>query len=175
MDPPSTEAATKVTPPMTTVFLWPEGNVLRIYPGGPFLSDTTITVHIDSTARDRDGIKLGREFKFWFRTAPFQVSYTYPTNGQLFVSQSQAINVSFNNYVTLSSLQQGFVIAPEIPGSIAYAGSYPYDNPGQITFTPSTTYQPNTKYTVTIGNSVRDMYGVSMKTPYTFSFVTRPN
>lgn len=175
MDPASTEAATIVRPPMTTVFLWPEANVLRIYPGGPFLSDTTITVHIDGTARDRDGIPLGQDFSFWFRTAPFQVTYSTPVNGQLFVSQSQVIGVTFDSYVTLSSAQQGFSISPPIYGSVAYSGTYPYENPSQIIFTPSGTYQPNTKYTVTISSGVKDMYGVSMRAPYTFSFVTRPN
>jgi hypothetical protein len=96
-------------------------------------------------------------------------------NGQLFVSQSQIVTVSFNNYVTLSSFQQGFVIRPAISGIIAYAGSPPYDSPSQITFTPSATYAPNTKHTVTIGATVKDMYGVSMRAQYSFSFGTRPN
>jgi len=175
MDPASTEAATTVRPPMTTLFLWPEGNVLRIYTGGPFLSDTTITVRIDSTARDLDGIRLGMIFTLQFRTAPFQIRYTSPTNAQLFVSLSQSISIGFNSFVTLSSVQPAFSIMPVIPGSFSYRGNYPYEIPSEVVFTPSTQYQTNTKYTVTISTGVRDLYGVPMKSPYTFSFVTRPN
>jgi hypothetical protein len=175
MDPGTTEAATTVTPPMNKVFLWPDGNIMRIYTGGPFLSDTTITVRIDSTARDRDGVRLGQIFTFWFRTAPFQVSYVSPGNAQLFVSLSQQINVNFNSYVVLSSVQAAFSITPAISGSFSYGGYYPYESLNQIVFTPGGTYLPNTKYTVTILSGVRDMYGVPLKTPYTFSFVTRPN
>ena len=175
MDPASTETATTLSPPMNRVFLWPDGNVLKIYTGGPFLSDTTITVRIAGSARDRDGIPLGQAFSFWFRTAPFQVSSTSPTNAQLFVSLTQPITFRFNSYATLSSIQSAFSITPATTGSFTYGSSYPYDNPSEVTFTPSGTYQPNTKYTVTLTTAAKDMYGVQMKVPFTFSFVTRPN
>jgi Bacterial Ig-like domain len=174
MDPVSTEAATFVTPPMNRVFLWPEGNVLRIYPGGPFLTDTTITVRIDGTARDRDGVMLGETFSFWFRTAPLRLSYTVPNNAQLFVSLSQQIIMRFNSYVILSSVQPAFSISPRVEGIFSFSGNYPYENPNEVVFTPSGAYQANTKYTVTVAAGVRDMYGVSMKVPNSFSFVTRP-
>jgi hypothetical protein len=176
MDPASTEAATTITPAMNRIFLWPEGNVLRIYTGGPFLSDTTITVRIDSTALDKDGIRLGQIFTFWFKTAPFQVTGTYPANAQLFVPLTAQVSINFNNYVTLSSAQPPSIsIAPSIAGSFSYGGSYPYETQNQIVFTPAGSYQPNTKYSVTVGTKVKDMYGFPMKTAYTFSFVTRPN
>jgi hypothetical protein len=176
MNAASTEAVTTVTPAMNRIFLWPDGNVMRIYTGGPFLSDTTITVRIDSTALDKDGIRLGQIFTFWFKTAPFQVTSTYPSNAQLFVAPTQQLSIYFNNYVTLSSAQPSSIsITPSVTGSFSYGGSYPYETQNQIVFTPSGSYQPNTKYTVTIGPGLKDMYGVPMKGTYTYSFVTRPN
>lgn len=175
MDPASTEAATAVTPQMNKVFLWPDGNVMRIYTGGPFLSDTTISVTVDSTAKDKDGNLLGQRFSFWFRTAPLAVSYTTPGNAQLFVSLSQPVQISFDNYVVLSTVQSAFSISPSAGGTFSYGGYSPNENLSEVIFTPSTTYQPNTKYTVTVSTVVKDMYGVSMKRPYSFSFVTRPN
>jgi hypothetical protein len=157
------------------MFLWPDGNILRIYTGGPFPSDTTIAVRIDSTARDRDGVRLGEIFTFWFRTAPFQVNYVSPANGQLFVSLNQPISVTFNSYVVFSSVQSAFSIVPATSGNLAYGGYYPYETLNQVVFTPNGSYLPNTKYTVTILAGVNDMHGVPMKTTYTFSFVTRPN
>ena len=175
MDPSTTESAISITPPINRIFLWPSGNQLTIYTGGPFLSDTTITVTIDKSALDKDGIALGETFSFWFHTAAFQVSSTYPSNAQLYVATSQTIAVYFNSYVDKNSYQSAFSISPSVGGSFVYGNGNSYDTPNWITFTPYSTLQPNTKYTVTLGSSVKDMFGVPMGIPYSFSFVTRPN
>jgi hypothetical protein len=174
MDTASTEAATTVTPPMNTVFLWPAGNVMLIHTGGPLLADTTVTVEVAGTALDRDGIPMGEDFDFSFRTAPFQVRSTSPANAQVFVERSRAMTINFNSYVILSSVAGAFSITPPINGIFRHGGTT-YSIPEQIVFTPSTSYQPNTKYTVTISTGVQDLHGGNMKSPYTFSFVTRPN
>ncbi|MGA9120783.1 MAG: Ig-like domain-containing protein [Bacteroidota bacterium] len=175
MDPASTEGATSIQPPLNKTFLWPAGNIMRIYTGGPFMSDTTISVTIAGTAKDKDGNPLGQPFSFWFRVAPFSVTSTSPANADLFVSRSQQISVNFNNYVPLQPAQAAFAIDPPAAGSIAYAGYAPYEDPSAIVFTPSGLLQANTKYTVTISSAVTDMYGIHMRSPYSFSFVTRPN
>ncbi len=175
MNKASVEAATHVTPPMNTIFLWPDENQLKIYTGGPFLSDTTISVMIDSTARDKDGIAMGHQFYFSFRTAPFSIAYTYPSNGQLFASMTEPIRLSFNNYVMMSSVQPAFSISPSVAGIFSYGGYYPYETLSEVKFTPNAPLQSNTKYTMTVSAEVKDMYGVKMKSPYSFSFVTRPN
>lgn len=174
MDPASTEAATTVTPPMNTVFLWPADNSMLIHTGGPLLSDTLVTVEVSGAARDLDGTPMGEDFNFSFRTAPFQVRYSSPVNAQLFVDPSRPITLSFNSYVILSSVPDAFSISPPMTGSFRYGGSS-REIPEQVVFTPFTPLQPSTKYTVTIAPRVLDLHGVSMKAPHTFSFVTRPN
>ena len=175
MDKQSVELSTHVTPPMNTIFLWPDENVLRIYTGGPFLSDTTITVLIDKTAKGKDGVEIGQDFTFSFRTEALSVSSTYPSNGQLFFSPTEPLTISFNNYVKLSSASSAITISPAASGSFSFSGNYPYEQMNQIKFTPSSALKANTKYTVTISTSIMDMYGNMMKEPYSFSFVTRPN
>jgi hypothetical protein len=175
MDPTTTEAAISITPPLNSIFLWPSGNQLTIYTGGPYLSDTTITVTIDKNALDKDGIALGETFSFWFRTAAFQVTSTYPSNAQLYVAPSQTIQVYFNSYVDKSTFQQAFSMTPAVSGSFMYGNGNSYDTPNWITFTPYSGLLPNTKYTVTIAPTVKDMFGVPMESSYSFSFVTRPN
>ena len=175
MNKQSVEMSTHITPQMNTIFLWPEENVLRIYTGGPFLSDTTITVKIDETAKDKDGNALGHTFTFSFRTAALSIVNTYPDNGQLFVSPSEPITIDFNNYVTLSSAQSAITISPPVNGTFSYGGYSPYEQKNQIKFTPNTWLQANTKYTVTVSTNITNMYGTKMKLPYSFSFVTRPN
>ena len=176
MNPSSTEAATTVNPNMNKVFLWPDENVLLIYPGGPLMTDTTISVHIASTALDKDGIALGKDYDLWFRTAPFSVSYVSPQNAQLFVPPSQSISITFNSYVKLASAQSAIQISPPLAGSFSYYnnGNSSYEYPQTVEFTPSSGMAANTKYTVTITTNVRDMYDVQLKQPYVFSFITRP-
>ena len=175
MDKASVESSTHITPPMNTIFLWPDENILRIYTGGPFLSDTTITVLIDKTAKGKDGVEIGQDFTFSFRTAALEVSSTYPSNGQLFFSPTEPLTISFNNYVKLSSASSAITISPAVSGSFSFYGDYPYEQMNQIRFTPSSALKANTKYTVTISTAITDMYGNRMKEPYSFSFVTRPN
>jgi hypothetical protein len=176
MNPATTEAATYITPSMNKTILWPDENVMTIYTGGPYLSDTTITVSIDRSAKDKDGIALGETFSFWFRTAPLQVTSTYPTNAQLYVATSQYVTLTFNSYVDRNSVQAAFSITPQVSGSFVYGSGSSYSNePSQVTFVPSSALQPNTKYTVVLTPSVNDLYGVSMKNGCTFSFMTRPN
>jgi hypothetical protein len=175
MDPTSTEPATTIEPQMSKTFLWPAENILRIYTGGPLMSDTTVTVTVAGTAKDKDGNPLGQSFSFWFRVAPLTVTSTSPSNAQVFINRNQQISINFNNYIPLGTAQSAFSIDPPISGSIAYGGYPPYDDPSQIVFTPSGSYAANTKYTVTIGKQVTDLYGVHMRSPYQFSFVSRPN
>jgi hypothetical protein len=175
MNKQSVENSTHITPQMNATFLWPEENILRIYTGGPFLSDTTITVRTDSTAKDKDGIAMGHTFIFSFRTAALDVVSTNPDNGQLFVTPTEPITISFNNYVTLSSAQTAITLSPQVSGTFSYGGYSPYEQKNQIKFTPNTSLQANTKYTVNIAATISDMYGTKMKLPYSFSFVTRPN
>ena len=176
MDPASTEAATTITPSMNQIFLWPSENVMTIYTGGPYLSDTTITIAISENAKDKDGTFLSQPFSFWFRTAPLQVVSTSPTNAQLYIATDQYITVNFNSYVNKASFQTAFSIIPSMSGSFVYgSGYYSSTDANQITFIPSSAFQPNTKYTISLSSTVKDLYDVPMKKPFTFSFVTRPN
>ena len=175
MDAASTEAALTLDPPLNRAVLWPDGNVMKIWTGGPLPSDAMITAQIDGSARDRDGIPLNETFSFSFHTAPFTVNYTSPANAQMYVVQSNPITFGFNNYVSKASVQSAFAIVPAATGSIDYVRDY-YGNAilDQIAFTPSPALLSNTKYTVMLSVNAKDINGVAMRTPVTFSFITRP-
>ena len=87
--------------------------------------------------------------------------------------------MAFNTYMSLSSVQAAFSIQPSVPGVIRrkvyeWPGYYE-ESKNEFIFYPSDSLAANTLYRVTIDTSLRDPYGVPMREPYTWSFVTRPN
>jgi hypothetical protein len=170
----SVEAALTMSPEHDPILLWPQLNQLTIYTGGPLYADTTYNIHIDSTAEDLDGVTMGEDFEFSFRTRPVVVTSTSPQRGQLFVSRNTKITLHFDTYVVLESVRRAFSIEPYVSGSFTYGYDYPSDTPNVVTFIPSGTLRGNAKYTVTVSTEVEDLHGDRLKAPYEFSFVTRP-
>ncbi len=171
MDQSSTESAITITPDTDPIFIWPQSNELTIYTGGAFRADATYEITIDSTAMDLDGVKMGDIFSFSFSTTSVGLSYTYPNNGELFVSRSSDIRLTFNTYMVKSSVQSAFSISPGVSGSLDWY----YDSKTAMIFSYNGLLQANTKYTVTIGTEAEDIFGMHMKEPYIFSFITRPD
>ena len=99
------------------------------------------------------------------------ISYTYPNNGELFVSLSNNIRLSFNTYMVKSSVKEAFDITPNVSGTL----NWYYDSKTVLEFIPYGSFKSNTKYTVTIGTEAHDIFGTHMKEPYVFSFITRPD
>jgi hypothetical protein len=171
MDQSSTESAITITPDTDPIFIWPQNNELTIYTGGAFRADATYEITIDSTAMDLDGVNMGDIFSFSFSTTSVGLSYTYPNNGELFVSRSSDIRLTFNTYMVKSSVQSAFSISPGVSGSLDWY----YDSKTAMIFSYNGLLQANTKYTVTIGTEAEDIFGTHMKEPYIFSFITRPD
>jgi len=103
------------------------------------------------------------------------VESTQPRNGELFVNyESPYVTLRFNTYMVKSTVEKAFHISPDVSGSFRWEGKDGSGGKKSITFFPSESLAPNTKYTVTLGTEAEDIYGTGLKEPYTFSFVTRP-
>jgi len=174
MDAASTEAAITIHPQMDHIFIWPGYNQLTIYTGGSLYADTTYTIEIDATAEDLDGIQMGHDYEFSFETADIGLRSTWPRNGQLFIDLNADITMYFNTYMVRSSVQNLFRIEPAISGNLQWGTSHSTNDKTALTFFPYGSFQPNTKYTVTIDPGVEDLFGSKMKEGYSFSFITRP-
>jgi hypothetical protein len=174
MDAATTEAAISMTPSMDPIFIWPEFNQLTIYTGGSLLADTFYDIFIDSTAEDLDGVRMGHSYSFGFHTADVSIRSTNPRNGQLFIDPHSNITMYFNTYMIKSSLQNRFTIEPQISGYLEWGDGHTTYNKTALTFFPSGTLKPDTKYTVTISAGVQDLFGSPTKEDYSFSFITRP-
>lgn len=170
MDPVSTENAIVYSPAGEVIYIWPKYNQLTVYTGGVLRADTDYSFTIDSTAMDMDGIKLGNQFTFSFRTTSVNITSTSPRNGEVYVSANSPINLNFNTYMLKSSVQNAFSISPAVSGSLDWY----HDSKTTMRFSPSLNFQHNTKYTVTIGTQAEDIFGSSIKEPYIFSFIVRP-
>ncbi len=170
MDPVSTENAVSFSPSSDVIYIWPQYNQLTIYTGGVLHADTEYSFTIDSTAMDMDGVRLGHPFTFSFHTASVNINSTSPRNGEVFVSPAAPIYLYFNTYMMKSSVQAAFTIDPDVPGSLDWY----YDSKTTMKFSPSQNFKYNSKYTVTIGTQAKDIFGSSLREPYTFSFIVRP-
>ncbi|MBN1291407.1 MAG: Ig-like domain-containing protein [Candidatus Latescibacteria bacterium] len=176
MNQTSTENAITMIPGVDVIFIWPQKNVLTIYTGGPYIAETTYQITINDSAKDLDGVPLDETFSFSFTTDVVKVENTWPRNGELFVDyQDPYVTLWFNTYIVKSTVEKAFTISPQISGSFKW-GTNSSDNKSgtTLTFYPSEALKPNTKYTVTIDDSVSDLYGINLNEPYSFSFVTRP-
>jgi hypothetical protein len=172
MDQNLTESAVSITPTMDYLFIWPAYNQLTIYTGGVFLADTTYKITIDSTAKDLDGISMGKPFQFSFHTTKVNLESTYPRNGQLFVNYDNLkIYLYFNTFMKKSSVEHAFNITPPIDGIIDWSSS---SSTTTLCFLPVTDLIPNTKYTITLAETAEDLFGSHIQEPYSFSFITRP-
>ena len=175
MDFATTEAAITMIPDVDRIFIWPAYNQLTIYTGGPFRADTDYKITIGPTAQDRDGIELGEPFSFEFNTASVAVTNTRPRNGQLFVDYSyEPITMYFNTYMLRSTVQEAFNISPAISGTFKYGTENYDDDKTAITFLPNSAYQKNTKYTITINTTAKDLHNTPIGEAYEFSFITMP-
>src|SRR3989338_4060687 len=106
MEPVSTEAATSITPSMNRVFLWPEENQLLICPGGPFLTDTTITVTIGPTAHDNDGVEF-LNFNTYVKLSS--------VSGSIHISPALAGTFSYDSYYGTNDYPYHIVFTPSSP------------------------------------------------------------
>lgn len=126
-------------------------------------SETQYTATVTATLKDIDGHALNSPFSFSFTTAPYRVTYAYPTGTS--ASLSSNINVSCNFLIDSTTMAKSFTINPAVSGKFQYYTT-------SFAYTPALNLSPNTKYTVTISTDLHGKNGTPMKSGYTYSFTT---
>lgn len=103
-------------------------------------------------------------------TAPFTIDTSQPVNGSYGALTSSPITIKMSTPVDASTVAGGVRLATasgtNIPGSATYDSSL-----NSITFTPSSTLAPGTKYITTLSSNLKDIYGTAY-TGSTISFTT---
>ncbi|MGA9406155.1 MAG: Ig-like domain-containing protein, partial [Bacteroidota bacterium] len=129
------------------------------------------TISIDSLVHDVYGDYLGQTLTFTFTPEPyFRVTDTYPFNNDTAISRlNPYITIRFNSMIDTTSAQSSFSISPSVGGNAnIYYGSW-----GLSWSLPSgSMLASETKYTVTMSTSIKDVNGNVLSSPYSFSFTT---
>ncbi|MDB5201334.1 MAG: hypothetical protein JWQ27_743 [Ferruginibacter sp.] len=140
-----------------------------------FTANSIYVATITTAAQDLAGNALAANYTWSFTTgalgdmvAPTVIS-TDPLNNATGVTVSKKPTATFSeqmNPATINSstfiLKQG---ANSVNGTVSYSGT-------TAMFSPAANLAPNTLYTATITNSVKDLAGNSMLSNYTWSFTT---
>ncbi len=131
-----------------------------------FQSNTSYIVMLTTGLHSKRGDSLAIGASFSFTTTSFAVSFTNPQDGQMNVNLSTTPTVYFNEAIDTGSVRSAFSISPQVGGDLLLS-------PGSsFSFRPFNLLDPNTIYTVTIGNSLASANGSRLAQSYSFSFST---
>jgi hypothetical protein len=146
-------------------------NVATLTPSAALAFGTVYTARVDSSVRATDGTALGTPVTWSFTTAaavPPQVTSTVPATGATGVAPGVVVKADFSKAMNATTLTTStFTLTG--PGG-AVAGTVAYDsNLQEASFTPSAALAAGT-YTATLAASVAATDGVTLGTPYTWTF-----
>lgn len=139
---------------------------VRVTDSRYYTSTTPVTVTANEVTYQDMPLSLKRE-------NPLTVaSYTPATSADESVSCASIVEISFTTDVDAESFEKAFSITPEVDGYFTYFDSY-----HRVTFTPKTSFEVNTTYTVKLSTEAKtpDPYFANPNLPedLTFSFTTR--
>lgn len=168
VDTSTVRPAVSISPSAAVNYVLNQGAVyFSFFPTYGFLANTRYTVTISTSLRSMTGSPLAAPYSFSFTTAPFEVVYTIPTNGQSNVSRYTYMHVECNGALDTSSIRSAFRVDPPVAGSFSMSQGAP-----SFFFYPSSPLAANQTYTVTISTGLRSRGGSYLTAPYSFSFTT---
>ncbi len=153
---------------------WPTNQKLLFTPNELLMEGEkyTVTISCEQT-EDLSGNKMEENFKFSFTTLvyyPQITDYTPFTEdpNSLEISLNQSISIEFSEPMNMASTQNAFRISPSMEGAFSWTSEQ------KLLFQPSSSFEEARKYTVwLIENEVIDKSGLSLQSPFEFSFTTK--
>jgi hypothetical protein len=102
------------------------------------------------------------------------VTSTTPAANATGVSKTGAVKAVFSRVMDASSITNGTFTLSPTSGGPAVTATVTYDPATKTaTLTPASALAPTTNYTATVAGSVRNSDGMTMGTPFTWSFTTK--
>jgi methionine-rich copper-binding protein CopC len=175
MNTTATEGAISSSPAISGTFAWDtSGRTLTWNPNSDLQANTDYTIVISTSAKSQRNITMQEPFVFLFTTfslpdvyPPYVIS-TYPVNGSMNVFPATRIAIQWNESMNRLSAENAFSSSPLISCRWSWSVVTQICN-------PTSPLQFNTKYTITINASAKDIADNSMKNRYLFLFTTKPS
>ncbi len=98
---------------------------------------------------------------------PLILNY-FPVDNINEVSNISDIVFEFNIRMNVTATQNAITISPSVAGSFKWENDYK-----RLIFTPTTSYVPGTKYTVSISTAAKTYFGINLQQQNSFYFTTR--
>lgn len=173
MDENVTQGAVSSSPTIIGSFSWANSSTaLTLDPNTPLLTGTKYAVNVSTAAKSKAGKNMLDLYSFSFTTAgnppiPPAVASTSPINGEINVSITKAISITFTEVMNKSATEGAITSTPAISGSFSWDGTF-----RSVTWSPSASLQFDTKYTVKVSKAAKSQVGIQMKNAYSFAFTT---
>lgn len=157
-------------------FTWKDAQTVQFRPATPLQAGHTYILTIGEQATDQQGIRLGKDWQFTYRTTEaLQVSQVFPANGTLEADPNTALTIVFNKPVvpispeeTPEALPSPVEFEPPIPGQGRWVSSSVY------IFQPEKPLRGGQSYRGLIRAGLQDTSGTQLEEDFRWEFRTRP-
>ncbi len=163
MDKDSVEKAFSINPQVPGNISWENDRTLLFTPD-KLKKAAHYTVSFKRGMRSENGGLSESRVQFSFDTIGYvSVAGWYPGYGATGISTSSNIRITFDQEVAHSSAESKFNISPNVNGRFSWSGNI-------MTFTPSSKFKPNKRYTITISPGVKTVHGLDSNKSFTSYF-----
>jgi hypothetical protein len=159
-------------------FRWADGRTLMFIPKES-LTDNMYTISLTTAAEDSEGndLKEGIESVFYVNedlTPPRIISHSPVRNAtgihpapetDPVLYAGSFIRITFSEAMDIDSLYSGFTISPSVQGLFQWNATHT-----EVTFDPVYDLDYGTTYTVTLGTSIGDINGNTLREAYVYGF-----
>ncbi len=164
----------QIQPSVSGYFLYPGNNksTFAFRHSNELLPNTEYIIVLNSAIKGIDGTSLPTNQTIRFTTGNFNVSWSYPYNGETYVARNRFIQIYANLSIDTGTVRYAFNISPNIDGVFDFTYGYELH---LVSFIPSSLLASSTTYTVSISTNLKSKGGTPLAQPYSFSFTTGPN
>ena len=177
MDPTSSQAAFRLLPAggdgpsVPGDFAWNQkGDGFNFTPDAPLAFGATYEIVMGSDARTLSGGgSLRQEWRQQFTVIGLPaLSGSEPQDGRENVAPESGVTLRFSGHLSMTTVLENVSISPLLTSTTVYSYFSPYSNELFLNWE----MQPRTRYTITLGGAIADIYGNRMGEARTVGFVT---
>lgn len=153
-------------------------STVTFFPAASLLYSTEYTCSLTTEITDTAGNPLSTNFTWFFTTEidpnslPAEVVHTDPESNEVNVRVNKVITATLSKGMDAATITNVTVQLKDSTDSLVSSNVNYTPVNRTVSLTPDDSLDYNTRYSVTIGASVLDTFGVALSSDYTWSFVT---